>query len=371
MTFLILTSIPIQSGTGIRISNIARSLAEKGHQVTLTGIGSRPAGLENVRYQKVPDSGNRVLTLLLSLFINLWAVMTHRAEVLLCSKALPNSALPAFFFLSGGTVKVLDLDDLEYGYWAGTWKGPVLRWMDRLMVRPFDRIAVHTGELRQYALNNLSLAPEKVIFLRQGVRFSHFQGKESDIKERLGLQAKKIILYTAHIGIAARGGLEFILQGCGDLLRERDIIHLLIIGSGDRMAQYKKMASEMGLGNKVLFAGGARYEAMPDFFAASDVSVNYLEDTEANRCRSSIKVRESLAAGVPVVCNIVGSDLARFRPYLYIYETGSTEGLRKRLEEALFHPQKKRIEEARRFLQTHWDWDLVVNDFLRELPGDA
>lgn len=367
MTFLILSSIPIQSGTGIRISNIARSLAEKGHAVAMTGIGPRPDGLEKVRYIKIPDMGNRALALLLSLAVNSVVCLMERPDVLFASKTLPNSVLPVLLCPGKGRIKMLDLDDLEYGYWAGTWLEPVLKSADRLFVRFFDKIAVHTGELRQYALKNLGAPENKLIFLRQGVRTSLFQGSSRDAGKRFGLEEKRIILYTAHLGVAAKGGLEFLFRGCREVLEEREDAVLLVVGSGDLAGQYKLMASRMGLEGRVIFAGGARHGEMPGYFASADVSVNYLEDTEANRCRSSIKVRESLAAGVPVVCNEAGSDLLQFRDYIYAYPTGSVEGFAEKLREALFRPDKQRIEDGREFVRKFWDWDFIISGFVEDL----
>lgn len=367
MTFLILSSIPIQSGTGIRISNIARSLAEKGHKVVMTGIGPRPEGLEEVRYIKIPQTGNRALSLLVSMAVNSVAAMMEKPDVLFSSKTLPNSVLPTLFCSGKRIIKVLDLDDLESGYWAGTWLEPFLKFTDRLFVRFFHKIAVHTEELRQYALKNLGVREKNLIFLKQGVRFSLFQKKCGDARKRLGLEEKRIILYTAHLGIAAKGGLEFLFRGCREVLLEREDAILLVVGSGDRVHQYKLTVSQMGLEGKVVFVGGARYEEMPDYFSSADVSVNYLEDSEANRCRSSIKVRESLAAGVPVVCNAVGSDLVQFLDYIYAYPTGSVEGFAEKLNEALFRPDNKRIEAGKKFVGESWDWNFVISGFIEGL----
>ncbi len=370
MTFLILSSIPIQSGTGIRISHMARSLCRQGHAVTLTGIGQRPERLEEVRYIEIPFAKNRALALIFSLAVNFAFSATQRPDVVIASKTLPNSVLPVWFGLFKKRMKILDLDDLEYGYWVGTWLEPLLKFTDRLFTLPFDKIAVHTEELKEYAVQDLKISGEKIISLNQGVSFAFFQNRERTVRKRLGLEKKKVILYTAHLGAAAKGGLEFIFRGCRTIFEEIDNICLLVVGSGDRLSQYKFLSSKMGMEKKVFFTGGVRYQEMPDYFAAADVSVNYLDDTEANRCRSSIKVRESLAAGVPVVCNLVGSDLLRFREHLYAYATGSSEDFSEKLKDALYHPDEKRTEEGKNLIREQWDWDVITNGFLKEISYD-
>ena len=51
----------------------------------------------------------------------------------------------------------------------------------------------------------------------------------------------------------------------------------------------------------VRFAGAVPHARVPEFYALADVALNYLDDTEVNHHRASIKLREGLAAGVPVV----------------------------------------------------------------------
>lgn len=365
MKFIILSSISINSGTGIRIFNIAKNLSEN-NEVVLTGLGEKEGVKGKVKYVKIPKLRSRMLTHFMSLIVNFIVVLLNRADFVIASKPLPTSCLPAMLCKMIGRKIILDVDDLEHGYWKGTKFECPLKFFDRMFPKFFNRVTTHTKELKKY-LNGLGVPNSRIIFLPQGIDYGVFKGVRKDIRKRLGLGKKKVIVYTAHLGPAAK--LDFIFKVLKNITRKREGLMLLVVGGGECLEHYKNLARSMGIGKHVAFTGSVDHEEIPEYLAMSDVAVNYLESTPSNRYRSSIKVREYLASGVPVVCNIVSEDIEQFSRYLNSFETGNFEEMGKQILRVIKKPGKVKISMGKEFVKK-WDWDIIVKDFERKLRGE-
>ena len=115
--WLILSSLTLSSGTGIRLKGIAKGLARHGHGVWLVGAGERDHCTVGVSYVQVGGSPHPLVTALKLFLTNLSAVIRLRPEYCIASKPLPHTVVPALLSRWLGAVTLLDFDDLESGYW--------------------------------------------------------------------------------------------------------------------------------------------------------------------------------------------------------------------------------------------------------------
>ena len=364
MKFIILSSISINSGSGIRIFNIAKELSKK-NDVILTGIGNKKSDMGNVKYIGIPKMKSRLLTHFVSLIMNSIVVKTNRADFVISSKTLPSSCIPAIISRIAGRKIIVDVDDLEYGYWKGTRFEGFLRFFDRALPRFFNKITTHTKELEIYITRDIGIPKNRVIFLPQGINYGMLQRK-NDNRKKSRLGKKKVILYAAHLGPAAK--LDFIFKVFEKILSKRKDITLMVVGGGEYLMYYKKLAKSMGIGKRIIFTGSVDHENISDYMSISDVAVNYLESTKANRYRSSMKVREYLASGIPVVCNIISKDLEQFSEYINSFRTGDIDDMMREILKVIDKPDKKKLAKSREFVK-EWDWENIVKNFERELSN--
>lgn len=85
-------------------------------------------------------------------------------------------------------------------------------------------------------------------------------------------------------------------------------IRLLIIGSGEKQADLEKLVSEHGLNKNVLFLGSKSHKEVLDILAHSAVGVAvYTRNKPWTHLGDSLKVREYLACGLPVIMNDVAA----------------------------------------------------------------
>ncbi len=96
--------------------------------------------------------------------------------------------------------------------------------------------------------------------------------------------------------MAGEKNVAFLLHAFAPVVEEVDDAHLLLIGSGPQLEEYRALANELGIQARVHFTGQVPYEEMPgylilgDFFATASTSEVH-----------PLTVLEALAAGLPVL----------------------------------------------------------------------
>jgi glycosyltransferase involved in cell wall biosynthesis len=357
--WLILSSVTLSSGTGIRLKGIAKGLVRYGHAVSLVGTGERSHESSKVKYLQVKTSDQLLVTVLKLFLANLGAVIRIRPKYCIASKPLPHTVVPALMARLLGAVIFLDFDDLESGYWQDRLWWPFLRFLERISPRLFHFTCVHTEELAAEAREGAKIHPSRILRLNQGVDATLFLPEETG-----NFPDRQVILYAAHLGVAA-AGLHFILSGFRKVAEKGNDTILLVIGGGPLLPLFKKEVERLHLNGKVVFGGQMKHELMPKVMGLARAAVNYTPpENAASRYRASVKVREYLNMGLPVATNIVGSDLKSFSPFLEVFEAGNTEGFARAVERALARGWS---EDAQRELKNKWAWEVVVASFLRQL----
>ncbi|MDH4123794.1 MAG: glycosyltransferase [Thermoplasmata archaeon] len=106
-----------------------------------------------------------------------------------------------------------------------------------------------------------------------GVDCNRFSDKISGkhVRERLSLDGTKMLLAVGRI--AKEKNLELMLQGFSRLLMVRDEVRLVIVGKGPAMEEYKTLAGNLGISDKVIFAGFVPDDDLPSYYAACDAFV--------------------------------------------------------------------------------------------------
>lgn len=119
-------------------------------------------------------------------------------------------------------------------------------------------------------------------------------------------------------------------------------IKLKIIGSGEYEAELKKIVSKQKLEDSVLFLGRKSHTEVLNILSESAVGVAiYTNDNPWTRFGDSMKVREYLACGLPVIMNNVVAttdDVKKYKAGIILDEKG--DGFVKAVDE-LFSSQKK------------------------------
>jgi 1,2-diacylglycerol 3-alpha-glucosyltransferase len=172
-----------------------------------------------------------------------------------------------------------------------------LRWMVRRTVKRFSRscdliIAPSpsiTALLQEYGIRTWTETLPNAIDLQ---RFrTDIDGQSLRARLRIGPESV-VALSAGRLG--REKNLDFLLRCFAAV--ESSSAHLLLVGEGPEAGRLRALAAELGLGDRVTFAGRVDYEAMPAYYAAADLFA-ITSTTEVK----PLVVLEALASGVPVV----------------------------------------------------------------------
>jgi phosphatidylinositol alpha-1,6-mannosyltransferase len=94
--------------------------------------------------------------------------------------------------------------------------------------------------------------------------------QKNDLKQRLNLQDKKILLTVARL--TERKGHDLVIRALPEILKTNKDVVYLIVGQGDK-ERLQKMVVENNLENQVLFLNNVSDEDLPIYYSIADIFV--------------------------------------------------------------------------------------------------
>jgi glycosyltransferase involved in cell wall biosynthesis len=206
------------------------------------------------------------------------------------------------------------------------------------------------------SLRHAGLPEEKLVVIPNGFPAQAFAETAPAIPRQANVVRVGMI---ARMNSAAKNHAVF-LKAAAKLLKQSPAVEFVLVGDGPLRAGLEKMAAELGITDKVLFAG-ERHD-VPALLASLDISVLI----SASESLSNVII-ESMAAGVPVVANNVGGN-----PELVVDgQTGLlvAAGDENKLVEALAHLVRDPVARSqyaargKEFARTHFHIEQVCRQF--------
>lgn len=112
--------------------------------------------------------------------------------------------------------------------------------------------------------------------------------------ERFGFAGKRVMLHVGRLSMEKR--LDIVLEAMAKLATKVPDLRLLVVGAGPASESYKRMASELGLSDRVVFTGFLPDVELPVAYASCEALV--IPSTFETQ---GLVVLEALASGIPVV----------------------------------------------------------------------
>lgn len=332
MRFLILTQYfpPEIGGAPTRLHCMATALTRMGHEVeVVTGLPNYPmgrffAGYQNSLYRKeildsvvvhrlwmCPALGGglkRILnygTFAAASFVGMFRA--KKPDYLFVESPPLSLSVPGYFFSRFWRVPlILNVSDLwpdtavEMGFISKD--GLLARAigsLERWAYRKAAQVNAVTQGMRKSLLKDKAVPSEKVLFLPNGVDSSLFQPHRSDLslKEKLGLQDKKIIIWAGTLGQAH--GLQHVLQAA-KLLEAHPEIHFLFLGDGTVRPSLERLRLELKLSN-VSFRDPVPLEMLPPYFSIAESGLASLCSSPLYKDARPSKIFPVLASGKPLI----------------------------------------------------------------------
>jgi glycosyltransferase involved in cell wall biosynthesis len=162
----------------------------------------------------------------------------------------------------------------------------------------YRRIVAISERVRQQIKQYYNVPDERIVTISNGINLSRFDPENarsrSEVRRSFGVPADvPLVLF---VGSQYRlKGLEFAIRALAEMKTKA---RLLVVG-GDAAAPFRRLADQLGIGDRVIFAG-ARTD-LPTIYPAADAFVlPTLYETFALVCL------EAMASGLPVLAAPVG-----------------------------------------------------------------
>lgn len=383
--FLLTQDLESPSGLG-RYYPLARGLARLGHQVTIAALHSDYENLDKYRFEvdgvhvwyvapmHVRKHGNvksyyPFSKLILLIARATWqlsnAVLSTPADVVHIGKPHPMNSLAGLIakYLLGRQV-YLDFDDSETdsGHFSSHWQKLVVKFVEEKMPFWVDFITTHTYFNRDRIVGS-GVSPERVFYLSNGVERTRFIPPVFEnlnvLRNRLGLKGKKVVLFLGSLSRPSHP-VDLLLQAFRQVSQMEPAARLLIVGGGDDYDYLITQIQKMGLSDVVLLPGRVSPDLAVLYYYLADVSVDPVNDDNAARGRSPLKLFESWACGIPFVSADVGDRrmLLGSPPAGLLAQPGDAESMASAIQQILSNPgmaETFRQRGLERVEQYYWD----------------
>lgn len=174
-------------------------------------------------------------------------------------------------------------------------------------IRSIDAFVTVSGVTRDRFTQWTGLAPELGFVLPNSIDPSLFTPgpKNPDLLDRYGLHGKTVLLTLGRLSAAEQAkGFDEVMNVLGDLAEETPDIAYLIAGDGTDRARLEAKARDLGVADRVVFAGFIPEEEKVDHYRLADV---YVMPSKGEGF--GIVYLEAMACGIPVVGSSIDGSL--------------------------------------------------------------
>ena len=194
-------------------------------------------------------------------------------------------------------------------------------------MRLADAIIAVSDQVKEALVREYFLPPEKITVVYNGVEVEKFgiRKTEPGIRGELGVDERdRIILYIGRI--EKEKGLDVLLQSLFRIPDSKFRITVLIVGDGPYLLNLKGLAEQLGVADRVIFAGRVPYEEVPRYYQAADLFVLPSLREEG----FPMTLPEAMASGLPVVASRIGGIVTAVKDGEtgILVKPGDVEGLR-------------------------------------------
>jgi glycosyltransferase involved in cell wall biosynthesis len=301
IAFIDVTTTVFFGGIQTAVWELAKTLADMGHEIAVYGgegkvrpeLGGRRIDVRTYRFtsrERFPNFGTRFRKLAERLSFarrakadviaacHDWVILTKPFDFF-WPHLMPANHPTRFAFMSGGT-------DFVRGD----------RWLA-------ERIAAMVACSHFNAQQNYSRYKRLVRVIFNGVDTGRFRPGQRDEQRRLALGFKPDDIVFVFAGrLIGLKGLHLAVQALAEQRLANVLAKLLIVGNGDALPRLQRMATQLGVCERIVFHPAVPHAELPALYSCADVGLFPGLGEEA----FGISVAEAMACGLPVVASYNG-----------------------------------------------------------------
>jgi glycosyltransferase involved in cell wall biosynthesis len=300
-----------------RITNLTNSLRYDGYRVLCVGfdwfISPRDFKNENFIVFKLTKHKIRLLFYLKFVFILIRELLKTNSGLYIAEDFY---TLP-FVAIIGKikNAKIYYNSRELYAFLGGLRNRPYLQKLVKAIEQYFIKkvdLVLTTGEMdsefleKFYGINN-TLVIRNIPLLQK-------PENKIDFRKEYGIAPDKLILLYQGVLLEGRG-IPLILKA----LRYVENTVLLILGDGEQKNNFQKLAFELGVSDRIIFAGTIDQKNLINYTAGADIGLSLIENISISYYHAlPNKLFEYIMAGLPVL----SSDLPQMKKIIDTYEVG-------------------------------------------------
>jgi glycosyltransferase involved in cell wall biosynthesis len=369
-------------------------LAQKGHEVRVLtrrlpeheSSKERVAGVEEIRYRFQPRPLPLAFKSILFNCSKTFGSLQRKTPTQIVNLHQPFSGLGVLPSLSGRSLPLIyTCLSFSFEEYISRSSQPNHQWggmnqrlqvfsrklLEKILLNRSDHIVVLSEYTRNRIQQVYGLSESKMSLIHGGVdleRFKPATDKES-IRIRLGLPRNCTILLTVR-NLVPRMGLENLINGFKNLLRDNRDLFLVIGGEGSLRTSLEEQAKKERVADSTRFVGFIPEDELADYYRMADVFVLPTRELEG----FGLVTIEALASGLPVLGTPVGgtkeilSKLGRNFLFDDFAPESIAKGIQTALDDWVNSPNAyNRVSQACRALaEQHYSWEAHINQ-LEEL----
>jgi len=232
-------------------------------------------------------------------------------------------------------------------------------------IRASDIIIAPSNELKDDIEKQYFIPRKKIVMIPNGIDTNKFMPNliVSDLREKYGLQNKKIIL---SIGVmTGQKGQNLLLQVFPEILKTNKNVKLVLVGYGPELNNLKNMAKELNISENVVFTGKIPHGDLQFYYNLADVFVFPTLRLEAG----PLVIPEAMACEKPVIASRIGGIPTVIENYKdgILIEPGNLIELKDRILEVLSDEElaRKLGKNARRKIVSRYSLDRMLEDTIQ------
>jgi glycosyltransferase involved in cell wall biosynthesis len=335
-----------------RVSRAARALAERAHHVDVFAVsGGHTTASVNERFLRLRSLRIRQRRAAVTRYVFeyglffAWSMalvsifhMRRRYDVIYVHN-MPNFLVFAGLVPKiGGAKIVLDVHDPAAELLASVRGGDLPAWL-RLLARAEERASlsfadavVTVNEPMRRRLSAMCRGPVTVVMNLPDTTVT--ASVAAAVPEPDG---RTRIVYSG--SIAHRNGVDLVVRALSLLEGEFPLLRLRIVGDGPAAESVRGLARELGVADRVEFAGFVTNDEVPLLVSGAAAGISPQREDAFGTFVFSVKVAEYITLGLPVICSAIPTMRHYFSgDELLFFEPGRADDLARAIRELLNDP---------------------------------
>ena len=216
---------------------------------------------------------------------------------------------------------------------------------------------------RGIAEDNVTVIPNAVDI----ESFADAPERDSELATKLGLADKKVLGFIG--SFYAYEGLHLLIEALPKILAGVPETRVLLVGGGPQEPRLKALSHEMGVADKVVFAGRVPHSTVGQYYGLIDILVYPRISIRLTELVTPLKPLEAMAQRKMLIASDIGGhrELIRHGETGILFKAGSAQGLADAVLWTLANRDKwpDQLERARHYVEDERSWARSVSNYER------